>query len=280
MKKQSDTVYALYLNEVKRYRLLTAEEEKALLERIAEGDEAARKRFINSNLRLVISIAGRFADSHTPFMDLIQEGNIGLMTALSKFKTSFHTRFSTYAYPWILQYIQRYVHTKTTDIYIPDNKIELFRKINEARTELFAKNGFAPSDADIARVLDIEEKTVRDISVMPWNVVSLDAPCSEYDDTAFGDSIPDTNAGPEETAIGRILKQEVRTFVDTLPKGESRVMCCRYDFDSMEQRTLFETSRLLGISSETVRKAEIRAVRFIKENAPVFSETEEETLTA
>ena len=280
MKKQIDTVYALYLNEVKNYRLLTAEEEKALLERIAEGDKDARKRFINSNLRLVISIAGRFADSNTPFMDLIQEGNIGLMTALSKFKTSFHTRFSTYAYPWILQYMQRYVHTKSTDIYIPDNKIDLFRKVNEARSELFAKNGFAPSDGDIARVLNVEEKVVRDITVMPWNVVSLDAPCSEYDEAAFGDSIPDTSAGPEETAIGRILKQEVRAFIDTLPKEEGSVMCCRYDFDGMGQRTLFETSELLGVSSETVRKAEIRALRFIKENASAFGEAEEETLTA
>ena len=280
MKKQIDTVYALYLNEVKNYRLLTAEEEKALLERIAEGDEDARKRFINSNLRLVISIAGRFADSNTPFMDLIQEGNIGLMTALSKFKTSFHTRFSTYAYPWILQYMQRYVHTKSTDIYIPDNKIDLFRKVNEARSELFAKNGFAPSDGDIARVLNVEEKVVRDITVMPWNVVSLDAPCSEYDEAAFGDSIPDTSAGPEETAIGRILKQEVRAFIDTLPKEEGSVMRCRYDFDGMGQRTLFETSELLGVSSETVRKAEIRALRFIKENASAFGEAEEETLTA
>lgn len=280
MKKQIDTVYALYLNEVKNYRLLTAEEEKALLERIAEGDEDARKRFINSNLRLVISIAGRFADSNIPFMDLIQEGNIGLMTALSKFKTSFHTRFSTYAYPWILQYMQRYVHTKSTDIYIPDNKIDLFRKVNEARSELFAKNGFAPSDGDIARVLNVEEKVVRDITVMPWNVVSLDAPCSEYDEAAFGDSIPDTSAGPEETAIGRILKQEVRAFIDTLPKEEGSVMCCRYDFDGLGQRTLFETSELLGVSSETVRKAEIRALRFIKENASAFGEAEEETLTA
>ena len=280
MKKQTDTVYALYLNEIKNYPLLTAEEEKALLEKIAAGDEDARKRFINSNLRLVISIAGRFADSNTPFMDLIQEGNIGLMTALSKFKTSFHTRFSTYAYPWILQYMQRYVHTKSTDIYIPDNKIDLFRKVNEARSELFAKNGFAPSDGDIARVLNVEEKVVRDITVMPWNVVSLDAPCSEYDEAAFGDSIPDTSAGPEETAIGRILKQEVRAFIDTLPKEEGSVMCCRYDFDGMGQRTLFETSELLGVSSETVRKAEIRALRFIKENASAFGEAEEETLTA
>ena len=280
MKKQIDTVYALYLNEVKNYRLLTAEEEKALLERITEGDEDARKRFINSNLRLVISIAGRFADSNIPFMDLIQEGNIGLMTALSKFKTSFHTRFSTYAYPWILQYMQRYVHTKSTDIYIPDNKIDLFRKVNEARSELFAKNGFVPSDGDIARVLNVEEKVVRDITVMPWNVVSLDAPCSEYDEAAFGDNIPDTSAGPEETAIGRILKQEVRAFIDTLPKEEGSVMCCRYDFDGMGQRTLFETSELLGVSSETVRKAEIRALRFIKENASAFGEAEEETLTA
>ena len=280
MKKQIDTVYALYLNEVKNYRLLTVEEEKALLEKIDAGDEDARKRFINSNLRLVISIAGRFADSNIPFMDLIQEGNIGLMTALSKFKTSFHTRFSTYAYPWILQYMQRYVHTKSTDIYIPDNKIDLFRKVNEARSELFAKNGFAPSDGDIARVLNVEEKVVRDITVMPWNVVSLDAPCSEYDEAAFGDSIPDTSAGPEETAIGRILKQEVRAFIDTLPKEEGSVMCCRYDFDGMGQRTLFETSELLGVSSETVRKAEIRALRFIKENASAFGEAEEETLTA
>ena len=247
MKTQNDTVYALYLNEIKSYPLLSESEEKSLLKKIAAGDEKAKTRFINSNLRLVISIAGRFADSKTPFMDLIQEGNIGLMTAVSKFKISFRTRFSTYAYPWIVQYMQRYVQTKSTDIYIPDNKIVLLREINEVRAELFSKNGFMPSDADIARVLHIEEKTT---------------------------------SGPEETAIGKILKQEVRTFIDSMPEEERRVMLCRYDFDGMGQRTLFETSALLGISSETVRKIEIRALRFIKENASVFESAAEETLTA
>ena len=213
-------------------------------------------------------------------MDLIQEGNIGLMTAVSKFKISFRTRFSTYAYPWIVQYMQRYVQTKSTDIYIPDNKIVLLREINEVRAELFSKNGFMPSDADIARVLHIEEKTVRDISVMPWNVIRFDLPCSDYEDTVCGDGIPDTTSGPEETAIGKILKQEVRTFIDSMPEEERRVMLCRYDFDGMGQRTLFETSALLGISSETVRKIEIRALRFIKENASVFESAAEETLTA
>ena len=278
MKTQNDNVYALYLNEIKSYPLLSESEEKSLLKKIAAGDEKAKTRFINSNLRLVISIAGRFADSKTPFMDLIQEGNIGLMTAVSKFKISYRTRFSTYAYPWIVQYMQRYVQTKSTDIYIPDNKIVLLRKINEVRAELFSKSGFMPSDADIARVLHVEEKTVRDISVMPWNVIRFD--CSDHEDTVCGDSIPDTTSGPEETAIGKILKQEVRAFIDSMPEEERRVMLCRYDFDGMGQRTLFETSELLGVSSETVRKAEIRALRFIKENAPVFSETEEETLTA
>ena len=280
MKTQNDNVYALYLNEIKSYPLLSESEEKSLLKKIAAGDEKAKTRFINSNLRLVISIAGRFADSNTSFMDLIQEGNIGLMTAVSKFKISFRTRFSTYAYPWIVQYMQRYVQTKSTDIYIPDNKIVLLREINEVRAELFSKNGFMPSDADIARVLHIEEKTVRDISVMPWNVIRFDLPCSDYEDTVCGDGIPDTTSGPEETAIGKILKQEVRTFIDSMPEDERRVMLCRYDFDGMGQRTLFETSALLGISSETVRKIEIRALRFIKENASVFESAAEETLTA
>ena len=200
MKTQNDSVYALYLNEIKSYPLLSESEEKSLLKKIASGDEEAKTLFINSNLRLVISIAGRFADSNTPFMDLIQEGNIALMTAVSKFKISFRTRFSTYAYPWILQYMQRYVQTKSTDIYIPDNKIALLRKINEVRAELFAKNGFMPSDADIARVLHVEEKTVRDISVMPWNVIRFDSSSDGYEDTVCGNSIPDTACGPEETA--------------------------------------------------------------------------------
>lgn len=152
MKTQNDNVYALYLNEIKSYPLLSESEEKSLLKKIAAGDEKAKTRFINSNLRLVISIAGRFADSNTSFMDLIQEGNIGLMTAVSKFKISFRTRFSTYAYPWIVQYMQRYVQTKSTDIYIPDNKIVLLREINEVRAELFSKKrlyavrcGYCPS---------------------------------------------------------------------------------------------------------------------------------------
>src|SRR5574344_1929499 len=142
--------YLTYVNEIKSYKLLTAEEEADLSKKIAEGSEYARKQLVNSNLRLVISIAKKFCDSNIPIMDLIQEGNIGLITAASKFNYSYNTRFSTYAYSWIMQYMLRFIHTKTCAIHIPNRKKEILRCLNNARAALYQKNGYEASNEELA----------------------------------------------------------------------------------------------------------------------------------
>lgn len=281
MKKETRTnsIFSRYLKEIASYKLLTAEEEAALAKRIAAGDKTAHTTLVNANLRLVINLVKRFSSSDIPFMDLVQEGNIGLIVAASKFNATYHTRFSTYAYHWIMQHLLRYMHTTAAHIYIPQNKYELLKKIKETRFHLLQQNGFVPSNKEIAKTLEISEKAVNEIDLLPNSISSFDTPCNENDEFALADSIPDTSIGPEERAINAIIKQEMEKMIDTLPKQERDVIHCRYDFANMAHRTLTETSQLLKVSTETVRQIEKKAISRIKTMSRTFDENET-TLTA
>ena len=281
MKKEiyTNTIFSRYLKEIASYKLLTADEEIALTKRIAAGDTAARTELINSNLRLVINLAKRFYSSDIPFMDLVQEGNIGLIVAASKFDATYHTRFSTYAYHWIIQHLLRFIRAKSTYIYLPENKYELLKKIKETRTYLLQQNGSAPSRGEIAKTLGISEKTVAQIDSLPNTISSLDVPFGANEESALVDIIPDESIGPEETAIGAIITQEIANIIDTLPKQERNVMHYRYDFANMAHRSLSETGQLLKVSTETVRQIEKRAINRIKTMSSVYDE-EKITLTA
>ncbi|HAH60506.1 MAG TPA: RNA polymerase subunit sigma [Treponema sp.] len=268
-------IFYTYVSEIKAYKLLTAEEEADLSRKIAAGNETARKNLINSNLRLVISIAKKFADSNIPIMDLVQEGNIGLITAASKYNYSFNTRFSTYAYSWIMQYMLRYMHTKASFIHLPNRKKEMLRCLNSARSYLYQKHGHEPSCEELALYLDMSVEQVRMGINISYSVISLDTTYGEHDEMTVSDNIPDLNAGPEEKSMLGVKKQEVRKLMKTLPEIEQKVVYHRYNFDNdRKTKTLREIGELLGVSAETVRQMEMRAIQRMKISAAATRERE------
>jgi RNA polymerase primary sigma factor len=268
-------IFYTYMSEIKGYKLLTAEEEADLSRKIAVGNEAARKNLINSNLRLVISIAKKFADSNIPIMDLIQEGNIGLITAASKYNYSFHTRFSTYAYSWIMQYMLRYMHTKASFIHLPNRKKEMLHCLNNARAYLYQKNGHEPSCQELADYLDMQVDQVRVGINLSYNIISLDTTYGEHDEMIVSDNVPDQNAGPEEKSMISIKKQEVHKLMKTLPEMEQKVVYHRFNFENDKKtKTLREIGELLGVSAETVRQMEMRAIQRMKISAAATGEKE------
>src|SRR5574344_680407 len=273
-------IYLTYVNEIKSYKLLTPEEEADLSKKISEGSEYARKQLINSNLRLVISIAKKFCDSTIPIMDLIQEGNIGLITAASKFSYTFNTRFSTYAYAWIMQYMLRYMHTKATFIHLPSRKKELLSMLNNARSFLFQRNGHEPSDEQLASYLGITEAEVVEMKNLPSSVISLDATYGDNNEMTISDNIADQSEGPEARMIEKERVKQIHAMMSTLPEMEQKVLYHRYNFENDKKtKTLREIGELLGVSAETVRQMEIRAIHRMKVSADA-SEMEESLLTA
>jgi RNA polymerase primary sigma factor len=268
-------IFYTYVSEIKAYKLLTAEEEAQLSKKIAEGDEAARKNLINANLRLVISVAKKFADSNIPIMDLIQEGNIGLITAASKYNYSFNTRFSTYAYAWIMQYMLRYMHTKASFIHLPNRKKEMLHCLNNARSYLYQRNGREPSCEELAVYLSMPVDQVRMGMNISYSVISLDTTYGEHDEMTVSDNIPDQNVGPEEESMLNVKKQEVRNLMKVLPELEQKVVYHRYNFDNEKKtKTLREIGELLGVSAETVRQMEMRAIQRMKVSAAAAEERE------
>ncbi|MFA6856752.1 MAG: RNA polymerase sigma factor RpoD/SigA [Treponema sp.] len=268
-------IFYTYVNEIKAYKLLTAEEETELSKKIAAGSEAARKTLINSNLRLVISIAKKFSDSNIPIMDLIQEGNIGLITAVTKYNYSFNTRFSTYAYSWIMQYMLRYMHAKASLIHLPNRKKEMVHCLNNTRSYLYQKNGHEPSCEELAAYLCLPVEQVRAGINISYNVVSLDSTYGEHDEMTVSDNIPDQTPGPEEDSMRGVAKLEVYKLMQTLPEMEQKVVYHRFNFDNdRKTKTLREVGVLLGVSAETVRQMEMRAIQRMKVSVTAAGDSE------
>lgn len=261
-------VYEQYLDDVRKYKVLQPAEQIELADRIEKGDEKAKKRLIEGNLRLVISIAHSIAKKNIPIMDLIQEGNLGLMVAASKFRSSFNTRFSTYAYSWIYQYMLRYVHNKDPFISLPYRKNEMLRNIAKEKNYIFQRTGKNPSDEDIAASMNIPLKTVRQVLSCSFNVSSIDVACNNESATAIVDLLVDTTNTPEAKMMKEIKAQESLSFLSVLPQKEKQVIYYRYNFDgSNNPKTLREISNILGVSAETVRQMEMRAIRRMKKIA-------------
>lgn len=255
-----------YLNDIQKYELLSAEEEASLASKIKEGCKVSLKKLINSNLRLVVSAAYKYINLGIPVMDLIQEGNMGLMVAASKFERSFNTRFSSYAYPWISQYMLRYVKKFSGMISLPSRKEELVRTIRNTRAYLLQENGEEPSVEEISRYLGISESKVQLGLKYAYSVSSLD---QEVDDsnksTTIGELISDTTYSPERLVMREETKRSVRDLVDELPEREKEVIWYRYNFEGETRtRTLREISGIIGVSPEAVRQAEIRAIKHIQ----------------
>lgn len=255
-----------YLNDIQKFELLSPEDEMVLAEKIKAGDKAALKKLINCNLRLVVSAAYKHANCGIPVMDLIQEGNMGLMVAAQKYEAEFKTRFSTYAYPWIAQYMLRYAKKHSGMISLPSRKEELVRTIANTKAYLMQEYGQEPSVEDIAQYLGISEKKVQMGLNYAYTVSSLDVEVNDSTKSStVADMISDVTYDPEMNFMKEETKRSLRNLVQELPEREKEVLWYRYNFEGETRtRTLREISSIIGVSPEAVRQTEMRAIHHIQ----------------
>jgi len=260
----------LFLNEMARYPLLTAEEEVELAKRIERGDKEAKDRMINSNLRLVVSIAKKYQGHGLSLLDLIQEGIIGLIRAVEKFDWRKGFKFSTYATWWIRQAVQRGVANKARTIRIPVHIVEREQKIARAQRELTAKLERPPTDAEIARAAKLPLKQVREVAAAARAVASLDKPVGGEGDTAYGDLFAGQSAEPEEEVHVSLAEESVRSAVAELPDRERTVIQRRYGLNGdRDPKSLEEIGRELGVTRERVRQIEAQALERLAVNREI-----------
>jgi RNA polymerase primary sigma factor len=264
----------LFLNEVGRYRLLTAEEEVELAKRIERGDKEAKDRMVNSNLRLVVSIAKKYQGHGLSLLDLIQEGIIGLIRAVEKFDWRRGYKFSTYATWWIRQAVQRGVANKARTIRIPVHIVEREQRIARATRELSAKLEREPTDQELAKAARLSVKQVREVREAARAVASLDKPVGEDDGggTAFGDLFAGDQVAPDEQVTVSLAEQALRHAVEDLPERERDVIRLRYGIgDGEDPQSLEEIGRRLGLTRERVRQIEARALERLAVNREIES---------
>jgi RNA polymerase primary sigma factor len=260
----------LFLNEAGRYPLLTAAEEVELAKSIERGDKAAKDRMVNSNLRLVVSIAKKYQGHGLPLIDLIQEGIIGLIRAVEKFDWRRGYKFSTYATWWIRQAVQRGVANKSRTIRIPVHIVEREQKIARAERELVLQLERAPTDEEVAERAKLNLKHVREVRQAARTVASLDKPVGDDSDTAFGDLVAQESANVEEEVVVALGDDALHRAISTLPPREQQVIKLRYGFDQeMEPKSLEEIGRRLGITRERVRQIETQALSRLAEQREI-----------
>ena len=251
----------LFLNEIRRYPLLTAEEEVDLSKRIEQGDLEAKERMINSNLRLVVSIAKKYQGQELSLLDLIQEGIFGLIRAAEKFDWRKGYKFSTYATFWIRQAIQRGLANKARTIRIPVHIGQRERKIVRAERDLQARLGREPSDEEIAAAAELPLTQVEEVRDAARTVTSLDRPVGEEGDTRLGDLLQGDAPPPDQEVELSLGEELLRQTIEELPDNEERVIRLRYGMDGEDPKPLRETGRRLGLSAERVRQLESKALK-------------------
>jgi RNA polymerase primary sigma factor len=260
----------LFLNEMGKYKLLTAEEEVELAKRIERGDKEAKDLMINSNLRLVVSIAKKYQGHGLSLLDLIQEGIIGLIRAVEKFDWRRGFKFSTYATWWIRQAVQRGVANKAREIRIPVHIVDRERKIARAERELMAKLGRAPDEHEVAKAAKLPLKQVREVREAARAVTSLDRPVGEEGETSFGELVAGDEAGPEETLHVSLEQSTLRRAVRALPEREREVLQLRYGLNGdRTPKSLEEIGRQLGLTRERVRQVEASALERLAVNREI-----------
>jgi RNA polymerase primary sigma factor len=255
----------MYLKEIGRVDLLSAEEEITLAERIEEGDEEAKRRLAEANLRLVVSIAKRYVGRGMLFLDLIQEGNMGLIKAVEKFDYRKGFKFSTYATWWIRQAITRAIADQARTIRIPVHMVETINKLIRVQRQLLQDLGREPSPEEIAEDMDLTPDKVREILKIAQEPVSLETPIGEEDDSHLGDFIEDQDAtSPSEHAAYELLKEQLEDVLDTLTDREENVLRLRFGLDDGRTRTLEEVGKVFGVTRERIRQIEAKALRKLR----------------
>jgi RNA polymerase primary sigma factor len=250
----------LFLNEVRKYPLLTADEEVELAKRIERGDMEAKDRMVNSNLRLVVSIAKKYQGQDLPLLDLIQEGIFGLIRAAEKFDWRRGYKFSTYATFWIRQAIQRGIENRARSIRIPVHIGQRERKIGRAERELSTRLGREPTDEELAEATELDVEQIQEVREIARTVTSLDRPVGDEEETALGDLLPSEERGPEEEVDIALREETLHDALARLPDREREVVKLRYGINGDEPTPLREASRRLGMSPEGVRKVEKQAL--------------------
>jgi RNA polymerase sigma factor, sigma-70 family len=261
----SDDPVHLYLKEIGNYPLLSMADEIALAQKIAEGDDIAKQTLAESNLRLVVSIAKRYVGRGLSFLDLIQEGNLGLIKAVEKFDYTKGYKFSTYATWWIRQAITRSIADQSRTIRIPVHMSEVINKTYRVSRNLLQELGREPSEQELADAMNMTIDKIRDILKVSADPISLDTPIGEEDDSHLGDFIRDESVmGPEDAASYSILKDQITKLLDTLTDREQRVLILRFGLKDGRSRTLEEVGKEFNVTRERIRQIEAKALRKLR----------------
>ncbi len=260
-----DDPVKVYLKEIGRVPLLTSEEEVELAIRISDGDVAAKQRLSEANLRLVVSIAKRYLGRGMQFLDLIQEGNLGLIKAVEKFDYTKGFKFSTYATWWIRQAITRAIADQARTIRIPVHMVETINKVKKVQSQLLHQNGHEPSPDEIAEEIDMPVDKVREIMRVAQEPVSLETPIGEEEDSHLGDFIPDNDApAPADAASHTMLREQLSDVLSTLTPREAKVLRLRFGLEDGRSRTLEEVGKEFNVTRERIRQIEAKALRKLR----------------
>lgn len=261
-----DDPVRMYLKEIGKVPLLTAAEEISIAKRMADGDEEARKELIDANLRLVVSVAKKYVGKGLLFLDLIQEGNLGLIKAVEKFDYRKGYKFSTYATWWIRQAITRAIADQARTIRIPVHMVETINKLIRCQRQLIQELGREPRPEEIAKEMDITVEKVHEIKKIAQEPVSLETPIGEEEDSHLGDFIPDEDAPePATVASFTLLREQLMEVLDTLTPREEMVIRLRFGLDDGKTRTLEEVGRVFKVTRERIRQIEAKALRKLRQ---------------